>query len=230
MRLFNRSFLIPAIVCASAIALAILYIRFYEPDRTAYPMRGIDVSHHQKEIDWRKVARDDVSFAFIKATEGGDHRDTRFAVNWKEAQAAGLKVGAYHFFTFCRPGSDQARNFLDALGTDEGSLPAALDLEFGGNCNVTPAPSAIRAEIDRFLEPVERHTGKPVVLYVTPEFWDAYQHILPERPLWIRSLFWKPPQKEWSVWQYRNAGRVDGISGRVDLNVVRDMDALSPGH
>ncbi|WP_410055006.1 GH25 family lysozyme [Microvirga sp. Mcv34] len=230
MRRFNRTFIITAIACSGAVCLAFLYIRFYEPDRTTYPVRGIDVSHHQKEIDWHKVANDDVSFAFIKASEGGDHRDRRFAANWKEAQAAGLKVGTYHFFTFCRPGGDQAKNFLDALGADKGSLPAALDLEFGGNCNVAPDPSDIRAEIHRFLEPVERHTGKPVVLYVTPEFWEAYHHILPRRPLWVRSLFWKPSQKEWSIWQYHNAGSVDGISGRVDLNVIQDMHALSSGN
>lgn len=203
-----------------------LYVRLYEPDRTKYPQRGIDVSRHQKDIDWRRVAAGDVTLAFIKASEGGDHRDTRFAANWKDAQAAGLKVGASHFFTFCRPGSDQAKNFLGALGDDVGSLPAALDLEFGGNCKITSEPAAIRAEIDSFLEPVERHTGKPVILYVTPEFWDSYHRNLPERPLWIRSLFWRPRQKEWSVWQYHNAGRVDGISGRVDLNVVSDIGTL----
>jgi lysozyme len=209
--------------------LGALYIRFYEPDRTAYPVRGIDVSHHQKNIDWGKVAKDDVAFAFIKASEGGDHRDTRFATNWREAQAAGLKVGAYHFFTFCRSGSDQAKNFLDALGTDTGTLPAALDLEFGGNCNLKPEPSTIRAEIDSFLGAVERHTGKPVVLYVTPEFWDAYHPILPPRPLWIRSLFREPHQDKWDIWQYHNAGSIDGIAGRVDLNVVNDMRLLAPG-
>lgn len=224
------------LLVASSVALliviagiGILYIRFYEPNRTDYPVRGIDVSHHQKEIDWRKVANDNVGFAFIKASEGGDHRDTRFATNWKEAQAAGLKVGAYHFFTFCRSGSDQAKNFLNVLGTEKGILPAALDLEFGGNCNIKPEPSAIRAEIDSFLAPVERHTGKPVVLYVTPEFWDAYHHILPLRPLWIRSLFRKPRQKEWGVWQYHNAGSVNGITGRVDLNVMNDMKTLASG-
>jgi lysozyme len=209
------------------LGVAALYILTYEPDRRAYPVRGIDVSHHQKEIDWPKVARDDVAFAFIKATEGGDHRDTRFAGNWREAQAAGLKVGAYHFFTFCRPGADQARNFLDVLGPDKGTLPAALDLEFGGNCGAVPAPAAMRAEIDDFLTPVERHTGKPVVLYVTPEFWDAYKDRLPQRPLWVRSLFRPPHQSVWAVWQYHNAGSVDGISGRVDLNVARDLTALT---
>jgi lysozyme len=223
-----RWFILGSLALACAIlGLAWLFIRFYEPDRTVYPVRGIDVSHHQKEIDWPKVARDDVAFAFIKATEGGDHRDTRFAGNWQEARAAGLKVGAYHFFTFCRSGADQARNFLNMLGPGKGDLPAALDLEFGGNCGAVPAPAAMRAELDDFLAPVERHTGKPVVLYVTPESWDAYKDHLPQRPLWVRSLFWRPRQADWSVWQYHNAGSVDGISGRVDLNVVRDLTALT---
>jgi len=229
MKHFIRFVIGSALLAGTFAGLGWLYIVSYEPNRSTFPVRGIDVSHHQKDIDWRKVAADDVAFAFIKASEGGDHRDTRFAVNWKEAQAVGLKVGAYHFFTFCRSGSDQAKNFLDALGPDKGSLPAALDLEFGGNCNVTPEPSAIRAEIDSFLEPVERHTGKPVVLYVTPEFWEAYHHVLPKRPLWVRSLFRQPHQQEWSVWQYHNSGSVDGIVGRVDLNAVRDLGALSAG-
>lgn len=221
-------FTVGSVALLAAIAgLGALYIRFYEPDRAIYPVRGIDVSHHQEDIDWPKVARDDIAFAFIKASEGGDHRDTRFAANWRDAQAAGLKVGAYHFFTFCRPGADQAKNFLDALGSDKGSLPAALDLEFGGNCGSKPSPSMLEAEIGSFLAPVERHTGKPVILYVTPEFRDAYKDILPPRPLWVRSLFRHPNDREWSIWQYHNAGSVDGIIGRVDLNVVRDMEAIT---
>ncbi|WP_414471869.1 GH25 family lysozyme [Microvirga sp. M2] len=224
MRKFTRFILCVAVMAAG---LGVVYVILYEPSRTAHPRRGIDVSHHQKEIDWRKVARDDVAFAFIKASEGGDYRDTRFAANWREAQAAGLKVGAYHFFTFCRPGRDQAKNFLDALGRDKGSLPAALDLEFGGNCATKPEPSAIRAEIDSFLALVEQQTGRPVILYVTPEFWDAYKGILPRRPLWVRSLFRRPDDGQWSVWQYHDAGSVDGIVGRVDLNVIRDMEVLT---
>ena len=43
---------------------------------------------------------------------GGDWTDPRFADNWREARAAGLRVGAYHFFTFCRPPQEQAQHFL----------------------------------------------------------------------------------------------------------------------
>ena len=61
--------------------------RGWEPDPDRYPVRGIDVSHHQGAIDWTAVAADDVAFAYLKASEGGDHRDRRFAANWRAAFA-----------------------------------------------------------------------------------------------------------------------------------------------
>ncbi|TIM61446.1 MAG: lysozyme, partial [Mesorhizobium sp.] len=100
-------------------AAGYFYSRPLSPDRGKYPVRGIDVSHHQRQIDWRRVAADDVAFAIIKATEGGDHVDGAFAANLREARAAGLAVGAYHFFTFCRPGADQANNFISVVPRDQ---------------------------------------------------------------------------------------------------------------
>ena len=77
---------------------------------------------HQGPIDWQRVAGDGIGFVYMKATEGGDWVDATFAPNWAGARAAGLKVGAYHFFTLCRAGADQAANFLrvplTALHTD----------------------------------------------------------------------------------------------------------------
>lgn len=77
-----------------------------------FPVHGIDVSRHNGAIDWPRVADAGVAFAWIKASEGGDVRDPRFTENVTGASAAGLRVGAYHFFTFCRPAADQARQFL----------------------------------------------------------------------------------------------------------------------
>ena len=88
-------------VCALA-AAGYFYFMGFSPDRNVYPLRGIDVSNHQGQIDWPRVAKDDVAFAIIKATEGGDFVDKSFARNIEAARAAGLTVGAYHFFTFCR--------------------------------------------------------------------------------------------------------------------------------
>ena len=77
----------------------------------------MDVSHHQAEIDWTELKGRAVQFAYIKASEGATSRDPRFASNWKAALAAGVTPGAYHFFTLCKPGAQQARNFLAALPT-----------------------------------------------------------------------------------------------------------------
>src|SRR5262245_45992334 len=61
------------------------------------PIQGIDVSYWQGDIDWRKVADAGVHFAYIKATEGGDHLDAKFLDNWRAAKLAGVARGAYHF-------------------------------------------------------------------------------------------------------------------------------------
>lgn len=111
--------IIGAAIAVVAIAIvAGIYILTYRPDASRYPVRGVDVSHHQGKIDWSKVAGDNVAFAYMKATEGGDWKDRKFLENWKAAREAGIATGAYHFFTLCRPGKDQAENFLATLPKD----------------------------------------------------------------------------------------------------------------
>ncbi|MEH6420683.1 glycoside hydrolase family 25 protein [Pseudomonas sp. CGJS7] len=210
---------VAAMALAASLAARAWFLH-WQPDRQRYPLRGIDVSHHQGAIDWPAVARDDVAFAYLKASEGGDHRDRRFTENWRQARAAGIAVGAYHFFTFCRDGAEQARNFIEAVPVQADALPPAVDLEFGGNCGQRPEPAAMRAQLDAFLRPTEAAYGKPAVLYVTPEFFDAYHPVLPQRPLWRRSILHAPDARAaWTLWQYHNRARVEGIVGPVDLNV-----------
>ena len=57
----------------------------------------LDVSHHQGVIDFEKIAQS-VRWIYVKASEGCSHEDERFLYNVQSAQAAGIKVGAYHFF------------------------------------------------------------------------------------------------------------------------------------
>ena len=60
-------------------------------------VEGIDVSHHQGEIDWTKVKNDGIVFAFMKATQGLRFVDPRFKLNWAATEKAGIIRGAYHF-------------------------------------------------------------------------------------------------------------------------------------
>ncbi|MER2563800.1 MAG: GH25 family lysozyme, partial [Myxococcaceae bacterium] len=111
---------------------------------------GIAVSRHNGAIDWSAVAGGGLHFAWVKASEGGDVRDARFKMNSSGAEAAGVRSGPYHFFTFCRPGSEQAENFLSAIAGTRQSLPIAVDVEFVGKRAARPAPDSRAAErVDR---------------------------------------------------------------------------------
>jgi len=227
MRRLALATLLFALACVAAyVSLQEGWLRFNYPSLQRYPIRGIDVSHHQGEVDWTAVRGDGVLFVYLKATEGGDFVDPRFARNWTQARGAGLAVGAYHFFTFCRDGASQARNFLATVPRTVDALPPAVDLEFGGNCGRTPAGGELRKELLAFLEPVQAAYGRPPVFYVTREFFNAYMWddsgSTLDQHLWARDIFrsprWLGPQA-WTFWQYANRGRIAGIGEPVDLNV-----------
>jgi lysozyme len=200
------------------------YAGRWHPSDRAFPDQGIDVSHHQGAIDWPALPAQGVDFAYIKATEGGDHRDRRFAENWTGSRRAGIARGAYHFFTLCRPGRDQAANFIAAVPRDPQALPPAVDLEYMGNCSGRFSPAAFHAELATYIRLVEAHYGQPVLLYLTEEFDQAYRvSARVPRPLWLRSLVFEPGfgARPWQVWQVSNFRRLRGIEGRVDWNVAR---------
>lgn len=199
------------------------YIRFNYPDESKYPVHGIDISHHQDVIDWDVLQRSDIRFAFIKATEGGDHKDTKFEQNWERAGDIGLIRGAYHFFTFCKSGREQALNYIDSVPFENNTLPPAIDLEFSGNCQARPTKEEVHQELSVFAKMVELKYGKRPIIYTTNKSYNAF--IAGENlgyPVWIRDIYRKPGLKDrspWTFWQYTHKGRLYGIDGFVDLNV-----------
>lgn len=201
------------------------WVQLNRPDPAQFPVRGIDVSHHQGEIDWAKVAGAGVRFAYLKATEGRDLRDPRFDANWKAAAASGIARGAYHFFTFCSPGREQAVHFLRTVPATRGALTPVADVEFVGNCKGYGSLERVRGELRGFLDAVAERWGAPPILYVTPDSWDrVIAGRFGEHPVWIRSVLAEPPADAfggWLIWQFSETGRVPGVRGPVDLNVLR---------
>lgn len=196
---------------------------------------GIDVSSHQNEIDWDQVAADGYAFAYLKATEGSGFTDTHFDQNWAGARAAGITPGAYHYFTLCSPGAEQAEDFLAAAPPDDTALPPVLDLEFDGACDERPEADHAQQEIDAFTAAVEQAWGRRLVIYSSSEWRDHYGlPVADSRPDWLFSDTGRPSQEDWSVWQLRFDGAVSGIEGGVDIDVarievLRDHAAIAPG-
>ena len=217
-----RAILLGALISAGATSAALARNGHGGPHRHRYLIQGIDVSHYQGTIDWRGVAGDDVAFAYVKATEGVAGRDAEFGRNWWGARRAGLRVGAYHYFIFCRSAGAQARNFLAVSPRMAGGLPPAVDLEPARSCPVPLTGEEMRRELNAYLAIVEAHQRRQAVLYVTPQFYAAYGRYLPRRPMWRRSIsLTATPNGSWTFWQYGSQGRVSGIRTYVDLNVVR---------
>ena len=198
------------------------WLRFNYPHHDEFPVWGVDVSHHQGHIDWPRLQGSDLRFAYIKATEGAAFRDPRLLANWNAARAAGLVPGAYHFYSLCKGGAEQAANFLDALASVQGpALPHAVDLEFGGNCADRPAPRDLAQQVSDFMLRVEAATGCRPLIYTTQDFHAAYPSGR-DHELWIRNVFHRPVLeggRRWRFWQFANRAQVDGIEGFVDLDV-----------
>ena len=198
----------------------------------ALPVQGIDVSKYQGDIDWEKVRDSGIRFAYIKATEGGDHVDSRFHEYWKGAERAGLPRGAYHFMYWCRPASDQAAWFTRTVPHDEGQLPPVLDVEWNedsATCSRRIPRSEALAKIREMLEALELHTGKRPVIYTDINFHrDILEGEFTNHEFWLRSVAAEPGDRfrdrSWLFWQYTATGRVPGIEGAVDRNAFEGSE------
>jgi lysozyme len=198
-----------------------------------YPVHGIDVSKYQGDIDWHRVRAAGIDFAFIKATEGGDHADDRFLDNWRAARQAGMPRGAYHYYYFCRTAAEQAEWFIRNVPRDAGALPPVLDLEWtprSRTCTHRPAPETVRDEARRFLQALTAHYGKRPIVYTTVDFYrDNDLGRMAGYHFWLRSVAGHPsivyPAQRWAFWQYTGTGVVSGIDGPTDLNVFAGSPA-----
>lgn len=203
------------------LAFWLLLVPHWRPPLSDGEVYGVDVSHHQGEIDWPAVADDGIEFAYIKASEGGDFPDRFFEQNWRGAKEAGVLRGVYHFFTLCRPGGEQAEWFLTTAPPEPDTLPPAVDLELAGNCAARPDAEEVYRELDSFLDAVEQAWGQEAVLYVGNDWEDRYPvQDSYDRRLWLRRFLIQPHQ-DWWIWQLHGYAQIDGIHGDADLNVGR---------
>ena len=191
------------------------------PLLAGYSVHGIDVSAYQGRIDWPEVARHRVRFAFIKASEGATLRDPRFGRNWREARAAGILSGAYHYFQPNRDGRVQADLFVRTVPLRPGDLPPVLDVEATRFHDV----AELRREVGEWLALVEQHYGVRPILYTNYGFYQRYlAGHFDQYPLWLAHYeVERPtlPAERWIIWQHSDEAYVPGIRGTVDFNVFQ---------
>lgn len=184
----------------------------------------LDVSNWQGEVNWSRVKADGIGLAYVKATEGSNFTDQRFAANRREAEALGIRIGAY---AYVKPGTStagaQAAHFAKVIGTlRRRELRPAQDLEIGGTQGVEAFARAFTQELVRLL-------GVTPLLYSYPAYLAALNL---KRPigggLWLASYGRNDgadhgadvpaPWRRWVAHQYTSKGHAPGIAGSVDLS------------
>jgi lysozyme len=191
---------------------------------TRYQLHGIDVSKYQQIIDWEAVKAMNVegvqiSFAFMKATEGASNTDLHFKRNWRKSKEAGVTRGAYHFFIASKDGTLQARNFISKVKLAPGDLPPVLDVEQTNGTGKVLLQQRVKA----FLYAAELAYGVKPIIYTNADFYKQYlKDEFDEYPLWV-AHYLRPLapriERDWHFWQHSESGRVNGIAGKVDFNV-----------
>ncbi|GAB2536092.1 glycoside hydrolase family 25 protein [Rufibacter soli] len=192
----------------------------FRPD--GYEVIGLDISHHNRQIDWKQVKAQKIAFSFIKATEGITHQDRYFARHWKQAKKHEVLRGAYHFFLPARDAEKQARNFLDRVKLEAGDLPPVLDVEV---TNHQP-DEEMRAGVQLWLDMVEEEYDIKPIIYTNYAFYE--KHLaghFDDYPLWI--AHYTPENNHvlanhnWVFWQHTENGKLKGVKGNLDLNVFK---------
>ena len=195
-------------------------------DARTVQLDGIDVSHHNGKINWRKVAENEnIKFVYIKATEGATHRDSRFKVNAKEARKAGLEVGAYHYLTCKTSVEAQFKNFQKTVAGLDLTLIPMVDVESSGmtdNNHRELSPAEISKLLKAFCRLVEEHYGRKPVIYASSYYFrKALSNDFADYYLWANGYYGKPyigQKGRAGIWQFTEHGHLDGIPNPVDLN------------
>lgn len=206
----------------------------------------MDVSRFQGPIDWNRVKRDRIDFAFVQASRGsGDDctvrprrcgTDAWYEANYTAARAVGIPVGAYHRAfvngdTLREAKADareEARVFLRRVGQlRRGDLLPVLDLEppYDGL-----TPRRLRGWTRVWLRRVREALGVRAMIYTSKYGWeptgDTRIFARAGHRLWVAHWEVRSPLvparnwsgRGWSVWQFSSSGHVNGVRGPVDLN------------
>lgn len=196
---------------------------------------GIDVSSHQREIDWQKVADAGIEFAMIRVgyrgygSEGTLNLDPYFQQNLAGATAAGLEVGVYFYSQAitAAEAAEEAQFVLNALNGTPLTYPVVYDWETvsadgartKGLDNTTLTDCAIT-----FCEMVAISGYTPMIYYNLPVGYTHYQlDRLTAYDKWFAQYTSKNQPDmyyDYRIWQYTDSGSVPGIEGKVDMDIA----------
>lgn len=186
--------------------------------------RGIDVSKWQGNIDWNRVKASGVDFAILRAGYGSvsSQKDPTFEDNYQNAKAAGIPVGAYHY-SYAKDiagAKREAQTFLEWIKGKQFEYPVVFDIEESATYNL--GRNTVSEIIKTFCSIVEA-AGYYVSVYTNKSWLDhvVSDEVKSKYDTWLAQWTSTPSYVgPYGMWQYTSSGTVDGISGRVDMDIA----------
>lgn len=192
-------------------------------------IKCIDVSTWQGVIDWKKVKAAGYEHAIIRAGFGREASqvDNKFERNYKNAKAAGVKLGAY-WYSYADSVEDAKREAAACLAVLKGKnlqMPVFFDMEesFQTKFGKSTLTNMAKAFCDAIIKGGFR-AGVYSNLNWFSNYLD-YAALKKRYPIWF-AQYYKEAQLSCDIWQYSSSGKVSGIEGNVDMNIIYNPDVV----
>lgn len=190
--------------------------------------KGIDVSKWQGVIDWEKVKADGIQFVIIRAGYGKNNIDEYFERNISECNRLGIPCGVY-WFSYAyneEMARQEAQYCLEAIKPYKVEYPVCFDFEYDSvdyakKKGVIITKALATKIADAFLSEIES-AGYYAMNYANKDYLKNMFDMdnLKKYDLWYAYWSSENDRKDAGIWQYTSSGRVNGITGRVDMNIA----------
>ena len=197
--------------------------------KMADEIKCIDVSTWQGDIDWAKVKKAGYAHAIIRAGFGRESSqvDNKFERNYKNAKAAGVKLGAY-WYSYADSVEDAKREAAACLEVLKGKtlqMPVFFDMEesFQTKFGKLTLTNMAKAFCDAIIK-----GGFRAGVYSNLNWFSNYLDFESLRkiyPVWL-AQYNTEAQLPCDIWQYSSSGKVSGIEGSVDMNIIYNPDVV----
>lgn len=206
--------------------------KYLDTDGNVISHKGIDVSEYQGKIDWSKVADDGVEFAIMRAYYRGYGtgrlvKDAKVEDNLQGAVDNGIHVGLYVFSQAINTDEaiEEAQSAIDTVSPYATNVPIIIDVERVAGANPRMDALSVDERTDvilAFCDTVSAAGYKPMI-YFNTEMGALYVDLarledIPKWYAWYGDWLYFP--YKYDIWQYKDTGSVNGISGNVDMNIA----------
>ena len=196
-------------------------------------LKGIDVSGYQGNIDWKKVKNDGVKFAIIKLgtiyDEDENSEESTFERNYNECIKNNIPVGVY-VYNYCNSieALKKGANWvLEVLNKRALNLPVYLDME--DKTIVSEGKAALTNQCNEFAK-ILTNAGYEAGVYANLNWFENYleaKEFNSNISVWVAQYYKECEYEgEYDIWQYSSSGKVDGISGNVDMNYLYNENII----